>query len=91
MAKKIEIINSALVITDTVTSTVIFDAPKKEVYYVLDKLLNEAIIQFRASAYSNIIVSLPDSVPLADAIDGADAPYTEASWLTFARTNLGSS
>jgi hypothetical protein len=47
MSKKIEIINSALVITDTISSVIEVDIPKRLVYYDLEKFEKESIIQLR--------------------------------------------
>lgn len=90
MAKRIELINSALVITDNVTSKIEADVPKRLVYYDLDKFENDSIIQLRNIDRNNEFHMHFQAIALADAVGAGDVAYTAASWRTFARTNLGS-
>lgn len=88
MAKKIEIIGQALIITDTTTGTVVFDAPKAEYYYDV-KLLQRGKISLHNLDYvDNAIARLP-IMNLSDVIDETDTPFTVNSFQTFARENLG--
>ena len=89
MAKKIEVINQALVITNTETSKVIFDAPKGEYYYKVSKLINEGKIEFYNLDHIDNASSRPPIISLLEAIDSTNTNFTESSFQTFARENLG--
>lgn len=89
MAKKIEIIGQALVITDTVASKVLFEAPKGEYYYHVKTLVNNGKIKFYNIDHEDNAVARPPIVDLSEAIDSGDVAFTESSFQTFARENLG--
>lgn len=89
MAKKIEIIGQALVITDTVAGEVVFEAPKAEYYYKIKTLLNQDKIKFYNLDHEDNASARPITVDLSDAIDSTDTPFTVNSFQTFARENLG--
>lgn len=90
MAIKIELINNALVMHDTVTSEVIGESPKNLVYYNVDRLDNEDIIEIVNIDVQNNVQKTWQAQPVgANTIDTGDAAYTVASFKTFARTNLG--
>lgn len=89
MATKIETIDNGLVITDTNTSTVIFDAPRFEYYYDVEKLEQEAIIKLENIDNKDSVFNNPPEIKLSDAVDSSDTLYTEESFKTFARNNLG--
>ena len=65
MALKFEIINNALVVTDTITSAVVFDRPTKDTYYQsheLDNENNEKIVLYDISgvnSYSSETLNKP--------------------------------
>lgn len=89
MAKKLEIIGQALVITDTSIPKVIFESPKSEVYYDLGLLLNDGVIKINnIDALDNAVVSAP-RILLSDSVDESDTSFTVSSFQSFARTNLG--
>jgi hypothetical protein len=89
MAKKFEIVGQSLVITDESIPKVLFDFPKGEVYYDSALLINEGIIKINnIDALDNAIVSA-SRVLLTDAVDGTGTPFTESTFISFARTNLG--
>ena len=87
MAKKIEIIGQSLVITDTVTSQVLFEAPKSQYYYKA-KLLSQGYIKIYNLDVKDATVNM-SNIALSDAVDSTDTPFNEASFRTFARENLG--
>lgn len=89
MAKKIEIIGQSLVITDTDTSKVLFDAPKSEYYYKIKDLQEQSIINFYHRDEGDNAVDTPDNIVLSDAVDSGDTPFNESTFQTFARENLG--
>lgn len=91
MAHKFEIIGQALVVTDTITTKVILDAPKGEVYYNAEEL--EASVNPKIRLYdisgTNIFGNVQYDYDLSFAIDSTNTPFTVATFKTFARTNLG--
>jgi hypothetical protein len=90
MAIKIELINAALVMHDTVTLEVLGETPKRLVYYDVSELDNNNIIKLISLNPTEEAHRHWKSVVIgATTIDGGDAAYTVASWKTFARTNLG--
>jgi len=93
MAIKIEIILTALVITDTVTAKTLVDTPKHLVYYDVNELENNGnirIVNIDTSDAVRIHRNFPDYPIGANVIDGSNIAYDEASFKVFARTNLGS-
>ena len=90
MSKKIEKINNALVITDTVSGTVEVDTPSRLVYYDIDPLIEATPrIVLRNLDDSCGLIPRFNAIKLSEAVDGALAPFTDATWRVFARTNLG--
>lgn len=88
MSKKIEIINNALVVTDTDTNVVLLDVPKKYYYYRSDFLDKEQIKIVSINNETELIKAF-QVIPLSEAVNSIDIAYTKSSFLTFARTNLG--
>lgn len=89
MSKKIEIIGKSLVITDTVSSEVILDVPKSEYYYKIKKLVEDSQIVLYNLDFKDNINSKPALIFLSEAVDSALTPYTEESFISFCRNNLG--
>lgn len=89
MSKKIEIIGQALVITDTNTSNVLFEAPKGEYYYSVKELVDNGKIKFHNLDHEDNASARPLTINLSDAVDTDDNPFTLSSFQTFARENLG--
>jgi len=88
MSKRIEIIENSLVITDTITSVVEIDIPKDLVYYNNAKLIEEDIIVFSIIHSLNNNVPIPTGIPLSNAVNSLDVPFSTASFITFAQNNL---
>lgn len=92
MAIKIVKIGNAVIITDTVTAKTIVDCPSRLVYYDVNELelnANVRIVNIDADA-GDVIHRRFATYPIgAGLVDVGDAAYTDASWKTFARTNLG--
>ena len=91
MAIKIEVISNAIVVSDTVSGETLAECPKRLVYYDVSKLEKEAKVQ---------LVSLDPNGEYghhnwasydigANLVDTGSVAYTEGTWKTFARTNLG--
>jgi len=91
MSKKIEIIGSALMITDTVSGIIETSQPKTEVWYNEPKLQNDRIkiesIRFLSESTEN---DLYPEFDLADAVDSSLVAFTQSSFRTFCHSNLGS-
>ena len=87
MSKKIEIIGQSLVITDTDVSKVLFDAPKADYYYKSDRLLKDGVIEFYSVDDNNR--KKPANILLAEAVNTSDVAFTEATFASFSRVNLG--
>lgn len=91
MAKKLEIIGNALVLTDTVTGDILAESPKRLVYYNVSRLNEESIVEIvNFDQMESTHESWPALEIGADLVDAGDAAYTLSSFRTFARTNLGS-
>jgi predicted RNA-binding protein with PUA-like domain len=91
MAKKMEIIGVALVITDTVAEKTLFDAPASFVYYDVKSLEDDSMIKIsdiNTNGFDKGICSTI-SFDFADAITSLNQPFTVASIKTFFRQNLG--
>jgi hypothetical protein len=90
MAIKIELINQALVMHDTVTLETIAETPKRLVYYDVSELEKNSVIKIVNIAPQEQVHQNWPSQPIgANVVDGTNAAYTIATWKTFARTNLG--
>jgi len=89
MAKKIEIIGNSLVITDTSTNEVVFDAPKIDYYYVSEDL-DKGFISLKAIDITNVRFRTP-KISLSTAVDSTDTTFTKESFEDWARLNLGTS
>lgn len=88
MAFKFEIIDNALVVTDTSDSSVAFDKPAGDTYY-RTKELDEGVVSLFDTSGVNDASSVIFSKPLSECIDSSDAPFTATSFRAFARPNLG--
>ena len=90
MAIKIVKTNNALVITDTVTSKTLVDVPANRVYYKVEVLEEQNTIRLVNIDNNDKVHDHFADYPIsANVVDTGDTPYTDASWKTFARTNLG--
>lgn len=87
--KKFEIINNSLVVTDTVTSEVLFDAPKRDTYYDVGSLQNAipSVQLIDTSSINNTAGTY--SCLLSQAVNSSDVAFTESTFIDFARANLG--
>lgn len=90
MAYKFEIIGSALIVTDTVTSKVLIDNPKRDTYFNTIALTNEKKVELydtNGVAFNGAI--LGDQYYLSDCQDSAGVVFTDSTFRAFARLNLG--
>ncbi len=90
MAARFEISNNSLVVTDTVTSAVIFDRPAASVYYDLDELNNDRVVITNNNALD------PKANPLftrdlADSQNASAVTFTTTTFRAFANEFLGNS
>ena len=88
MAKKIEIIDNAIVITDTISTDIELDMPKRDCYFVNHELI-AGVIKLYDTNGVNAGGSLVFTVATADSQDSGAVTFTESTFRTFARTNLG--
>lgn len=88
MAKKIEITGNALIVTDTVSSDILIEEPKKMVYYSVDSLAVGIILLQISDGSTSRRTGLIE-IPLSEAVDSTDTPFTDATFRAFSRTNLG--
>ncbi len=86
MAKDFSIDGSALVITES--GTVIFESPKRDVYFKSSSLENEAKVVLYDTNAVNKNASGLLTVDLSECTDNG-TPFTNSSFRTFARENLG--
>ncbi len=90
MSIKIEILDGALVMHDTVDIKVIGESPKALVYYDVSELDNNSVIKLVNIDQTKEVQRHWQSQAIsANVVDGSDVAYTIASWKTFARTELG--
>ena len=92
MAKKIEIIGSALVLTDTISGVIEGSQPAKEWWYS-EAELQSGIIKFESLRFlsESTEYELYKNTSLAVAVDSTDTPFTESTFRTFCTANLGKS
>ena len=91
MAKKMEIIGVALVITDTVNTKTLFDAPASFVYYDVKALEEDSMIKIsdiNTNGFNKGVCSTI-SFDFTDAVTSLNQPFTVASIKSFFRQNLG--
>lgn len=87
MAKRFKIEGNALIIEDTVGDVLLLDVPASSVYYDSEVLNNGSI--FIVDRDKNDSIGLNYEVPLADAVTALDVPFTEETFRSWARANLG--
>jgi len=90
MATRIKIEVNALIVEDTISGNVLVEEPRKGVYYSASKLANGIILLQSQNLSGAGLIGLI-TVPVSDAVDATDTPFTIGSFETFARTNLGAS
>lgn len=91
MAFKFTITGNALTIIDTVTSDIVLEEPAKDVYFNSDFLRDEAKISiYDTNGTSKISGAQKFCEALADCVNSGGTPFTDASFRTFAQTNLSS-
>ncbi len=88
MAKKIEIVGKALVVTDTVSGTIELTQPPVRTWYKEDDLQVGRISFYDLDGTEDISGTF-DPINLADAVDGSLVAFTESTFRTFAQDNLG--
>tara|TARA_R100001377_G_scaffold80548_1_gene59528 strand:- start:175 stop:942 length:768 start_codon:yes stop_codon:yes gene_type:complete len=89
MAKKIEIINSSLVVTDTNTSVVEFEIPAKIVYFRSNELNLNNLICFYS--VNNKVNRLLHAILISEAVNSSGVSFSNSSFRDFARLSLGKS
>lgn len=92
MAKKIEIIGSALVVTDTVSGLVEVSQPAKDAWYNEDYLKTD-VIKFENIRFisETTEADIYEVIPMADAVNSSLVAFTESTFRTFCLSNLGKS
>jgi len=88
MAKKIEIIDHALVVTDTITGKIELDKPTKDMWYTINKL-DEGIILFIEKDGSTRNYTDSKYIILSDAVNSSDVAFNATTFRAFVRLNLG--
>lgn len=90
MPVKIELINNAVVMTDTSTGEIIGESPKNLVYFNSDKLIKQNIIEIvNISSTEFTQMSWQAQAIGPNTLNSAGEAYTVETFLTFGRTNLG--
>jgi hypothetical protein len=87
MSIKIEIINNALVCTDTVSSEILISQPSKDIWYKERDLITGRISLYKTNidADRGADIELP-YITLSDAVNSALAAFTVLSFRTFMYT-----
>ena len=88
MAKKFEIIDSALVVTDTVSGVILHEYPKRDCWFLSKNLIDEGELFIYDTGSVNARSSELFRCELSEAVDSALTPFTDSTWRDFARTNL---
>ena len=90
MAKKIEIIGSALVVTDTVSGLVEVSQPAKDAWYNEDYLKTD-VIKFENIRFisETTEADIYEVIPMADAVNSSLVAFTESTFRTFCTLSLG--
>lgn len=90
MSKKIEILDNAIVITDTVSGLIVGEYPKRDIYFSTRELEQTPSI---LKLYDTNAVNEQSSGVWQDllsvCVDSGLTPFTEASFRAFARVSLG--
>ncbi len=86
MAKKFEIVNNALQITDTVTTEVLLYLPARDAWFNENKLDNDIVSIYGVNGHAERKV-----FDLSECTDSNDVSFTKDTFRTFASTNLGKS
>lgn len=91
--KKVETIGSSLVVTDTITGDIEFEELKSIHYYDSQELdLGTVVIKKLLSSKAGELQYVSAvKFPLLEAVDSTDTAFTESTFRTFARDNLGKS
>ena len=90
MAAKIEIVDNALVITDTDTGMIMHDVPAKDHYYNNTQLKKGNVQIYDVYGLNEDLAKIfTDS--LANTVDENDVVFTDTTFRDFARLNLGKS
>jgi len=89
MAKKFEIIENSLVVTDTISGAILLDAPKSDVYHDVDALEKNSKVKIYDTSGVNPRSSGLATYDLSETTDSGGTPFTEATFLAFSRANLG--
>ena len=87
MAKKFEILESALVITDTITGEY-KDFPKRDTYYSSKDLIDGKIKMYDTNGV-NAKGSYVYQCDLSEAVDSNGEPFSESNFVSFVRVNMG--
>lgn len=84
MSVSIQIINNAIVCTDTDTDTILISQPSKDIWYKERDLVNERISFYKTNLNSErgADEELP-YIELANAVDGGLVAFSIASFRTF--------
>lgn len=89
MASRFEIIGSSLVVTDTVSGDILLENPKRDSFHHYRYLRDDSVVRiFDTNGMNKEGVGLVN-YPLSQCVDEADTPFTEETFLSFVRENLG--
>lgn len=90
MSKKIEIIDGSLVVTDTISSKVELDTPKRDVYIDSDALIEPIprVVVYDTNAVNKQSSKLFEAL-LSVCVDSSLTAFTDATLRAFYRTSLG--
>lgn len=89
MSKKIEVIGSSLVITDTDTLEILNDIPRSLVHVKVIKLIEDSIIEFYSLRPLVGGLDLPSNILLSEAVDLNGTPFTLIKFEEFIDYSLG--
>ena len=90
MAKKFEIIGSALVVTDTSDSDkIILEMPKRDAFHNYEKLESDNRVKIYDTNGTSLRADGVADYELSECVDSNDTPFTKGTFQAFVRDNLG--
>ena len=89
MAKKLQVIGSSLIITDTISSKIDLEIPKRDAFHNYEELEDNSIVRIYNTVGKNFRQTGLFNADLVDCVDVGDVVFTKSTFLDFVRNNLG--
>lgn len=89
MAKKFEIIGSALIVTDTISGNTLLDMPSRDAYYNYKELEANSVVRIYDTNGTNSTGIGEVTFLLSECVNESDVSFTESTFQDFVRSSLG--